>query len=203
MYYDEIKDAIKNKQDSQIIFKLINSVKSNYDTILPYSPPYLLVKMRYTLRIFMNHYVKVIESVSMGNSPGQTTCIEAYLDNYEYLEAPIEKINSTLKNILEIDLRENLISKIDSRQPRLEISLFVNESIMPNLLKAESLLQSLPSTKNTQPNIQSANQLDNKTSFTNTFANVDSLREGFGVYTGERKVMGDVVDSQKQLVQIM
>ena len=203
LYYDEIEDAIKNKQDSQIISKLINSVKSNYDTILPVKTAALSTSENAIYFKNIHELLsKVIESVSIGNYPrADNDAVEAYLDNYEYLEAPIEKINSTLKNILEIDLRENLISKIDSRQPRSEISLFVNESIMPNLLKAESLLQSLPSTKNTQPNIQSANQLDNKTSFTNTFANVDSLREGFGVYTGERKVMGDVVDSQKQLVR--
>jgi high-affinity iron transporter len=72
---------------------------------------------------------------------------------------------------------------------------------MPNLLKAESILHSLSSTINTQPNIQSANLLDNKASFTSSIANIESLRQGFGVYTGERKIMGDVADSQKQVVK--
>jgi len=203
LYYDEMEDAIRDKQDSQIISKLINSVKSNYDTILPAETAALSASENAIY--FKNIYEllsKVIESASIGNYPqADNYAVEAYLDNYEYLEAPIEKINSTLKNTLEIDLRENLISKIDSRQPLSEISLFVNKTILPNLLKAESLLQSLSSTINTESNIQSANQLDNKTSFTSTFANIDSLREGFGVYTGERKIMGDVADSQKQLVR--
>ena len=203
LYYVEMEDAIRDKQDSQIISKLINSVKSNYDTILPAETAALSASENAIY--FKNIYEllsKVIESVSVGNYPqADNYAVEAYLDNYEYLEAPIEKINSTLKNILEIDLRENLISKIGSRQPLSEISLFVNKTILPNLLKAESILQSLSSTINTQPNVQSANQLDNKTSFTSTFANIDSLREGFGVYTGERKIMGDVADSQKQLVR--
>ncbi len=60
---------------------------------------------------------KVIESINSGNYPqADNYATEAYLDNYEYLEAPIEKINATLKNDLEINLRENLIGKIDSRQ---------------------------------------------------------------------------------------
>ena len=203
LYYDEIEDAMKNKQDRQIISKLVNSVKSNYDTILPSETAALsgnenAIYFKNIHELLSN----VIVSVSIGNYPqAKNHVIEAYLDNYEYLEVPIEKINTTLKNILEIDLRENLVSKIDSRQPLSEISLFVNHTILPNLLKAESLLQSFSSTINTPPNVQSANQLDNKTSFTSSLANIDSLREGFGVYTGERKIMGDVADSQKQLVR--
>ncbi|MBA3285994.1 MAG: FTR1 family protein [Nitrosopumilus sp.] len=203
LYYDKLNDAIRNKQGSQTISKLINSVKSNYDTILAAETAALSDSENE--KYFKNIYEllsKVIESVSIGKYPqAYNYAVEAYLDNYEYLEAPIEKVDATLKNTLEIELRENLISKIDSRQPPSEISLFANKTILPNLLKAESLLQSLSSTINTQPNIQSANQLDNKTSFTSTFANIDSLREGFGVYTGERKIMGDVADSQKQLVR--
>ena len=122
------------------------------------------------------------------------------MDNYEYLEAPIEKINSALKNTLEIELRENLISKIDSRQSLSEISLFVNNTILPNLLKAESLLQHPSSTINTQPNIQSMNQPQVKLVL-QVVLPIDTVREGFGVYTGERKVIGDVADSQKQLVR--
>ena len=184
--------------------KLINSVKSNYDSILPAETDATLSASK-NMKYFKNIYEllsKVIESVRIENyTQADNFAVEAYLDNYEYLETPIEKINPTLKNILEVELRENLISKINARESLSEISLFVNKTILPNLLKAESLLQSLSSTTNTQPNIQSANQFDDKTSFTSSIANIDSLREGFGVYTGERKVMGDVADSQKQLVR--
>ncbi len=118
MYYDEMDDAIRDKQDSQIIFKLINSVKSNYDSILPAETATLSASEN--MIYFKNIYEllsKVIESVRIGNYPqADNYAVEAYLDNYEYLEAPIEKINSTLKNILEIELRENLISKIDARE---------------------------------------------------------------------------------------
>jgi high-affinity iron transporter len=127
------------------------------------------------------------------------------LDNYEYLEAPIEQVNATLKNDLEIDLRENLIGKIDARASLSEISLFVNNTIMPQLLVAESLLKDHSSTTiELNINTPSVNpQLTNRssTNFTSSIANIDSLKEGFGIYTGERKVMGDVADSQKQTVR--
>jgi high-affinity iron transporter len=186
------------------MFKLINSVKSNYDSILPAETDATLSASK-NMKYFKNIHEllsNVIESVRIENyTQADNIAVEAYLDNYEYLEAPIEKINPTLKNTLEVELRENLISKINARDSLSEISLFVNKTILSNLLKAESLLQSLSSTTNTQPNIQSANLLDKKSSFTISIANIDSLREGFGVYTGERKVMGDVADSQKQLVR--
>ncbi|WP_186434116.1 FTR1 family iron permease [Candidatus Nitrosocosmicus arcticus] len=203
LYYDEIENAIRDKQDSQIISNLINSVKSNYDAISPTDvTPYYTNENAVYFKNIHELLSKVIESISIGNySQADKYAIEAYLDNYEYLEAPIEKINSTLKNALEINLRENLIDKIDARQPLSEISLFVNKTIIPELLIVESLLQGHYSTIIQQPDIQSANQLDNRTSFTSSIANLDSLREGFGVYTGERKVMGDVADSQKQLVR--
>ncbi len=50
--------------------------------------------------------------------------------------------------------------------------------------------------------VKDINQLyKDKSSFAGSIANIDSLREGFGVYTGEKKVMGEVADSQKQISQ--
>jgi high-affinity iron transporter len=77
----------------------------------------------------------------------------------------------------------------------------VNKTITPKLLVAESLLQDHPSTMIQPSDSNSINEFNNKSSFSSSIPNIDSLRQGFGVYTGERKVMGDVADSQKQLVR--
>ena len=74
LYYDEINDALKNKQDSQIISKLINSVKSNYDTILPAGTDALSSSENEIY--FKNIYEllsKVIESIAKEIIPRQTT----------------------------------------------------------------------------------------------------------------------------------
>lgn len=207
LYYEEIKDAITERQDGKVISNLINSVKSNYDSILPnnsFSSNTTNENGKYFKNI-NSLMSKTIESISIGNYlQADDYATEAYLDNYEYLEAPIEQLNATLKNDLELDLRENLIGKIDARASLSEISLFVNETIMPQLLVAESLLKdhsspTIEMNTNTPP---LNHQLANKSStFTSSIANIDSLKEGFGIYTGERNVMGDVDDSQKQTVR--
>ena len=48
----------------------------------------------------------------------------AYLDNFEYLEPPIEKINATLKEYTELALREQLRSLIDNHASLLQIEEF-------------------------------------------------------------------------------
>jgi high-affinity iron transporter len=208
LYYDEIKDAMTERQDVKVISDLINSVKNNYDSNLPnntFSSNTTTDENEQYFENVKSLMSKTIESISRGNYlQADDYATEAYLDNYEYLEAPIEQVNATLKNDLEIDLRENLIGKIDARASLSEISLFVNKTIIPQLLAAESLLKDHSSSANERnSNTQVVNdQLANKSStFTRSIANIDSLREGFGIYTGERKVMGDVDDSQKQTVR--
>jgi high-affinity iron transporter len=204
LYYEQIKDSINDKQDIQFVAKLIDSLKRNYDSILTTASKDVAAaneNERYFKNI-INLLHKTTESIGKGNYiQADAYATEAYLDNYEYLEAPIEKINATLKDVLEIDLRENLLGKIDSRQSISDISLLINRTIIPNLLTAQSLLGSKDFAINIQPNIDAVNPSQNNTIFTNSIANIDSLRQGFGVYTGEKKVMGDVADSQKQVVR--
>lgn len=203
LYYREINDAIRDKQDVKDVSKLIESVKSNYNSILPTNT--FNVSPNENSLYFKNIYSllsNTIESIRIGNYlQADNYATEAYLDNYEYLEAPIEKVNATLKNDLEIDLRENLIGKINAQDSLSEISIFVNKTIIPKLFAAQLLLEDHFLAKDTRSTIQLTDLLDNKTGVTSTIANIDSLREGFGIYTGERKVMGDVNDSQKQIVR--
>lgn len=205
LYYKEIKNAIRERQDVNIVSSLIKSVKSNFNSILPTNN--LPVNNPNENAVYFNNIhgllSKTIESISRGDYlQADNHATEAYLDNYEYLEAPIEQFNATLKNDLEIILRENLTKMIDDKNTLSAITLFINNSIIPKLLVAESVLETHTSPVSfTHLNNATVNQLNNKTSFTSSIANIDSLREGFGVYTGERKVMGDVIDSQKQTVR--
>ena len=51
----------------------------------------------------------------------------AYLDNFEYLEPPIEKINATLKEYTEISMREQLRALIDGHAPLLQIENLITK----------------------------------------------------------------------------
>ncbi len=63
----------------------------------------------------------------------------AYLDNFEYLEPPIEKLNSTLKVYTELAIREQLRSLIDKHAPIQQIESLMNK-INDSLAVEEKML---------------------------------------------------------------
>ena len=68
-----------------------------------------------------------------------TLAIQAYLDNYEFIEAPLAEQNRTLMETTELMLREDLRQLIQSHAPIEEIQEHVDK-INSNLNQAEELL---------------------------------------------------------------
>lgn len=68
-----------------------------------------------------------------------TLAIQAYLDNYEFIEAPLAEQNRTLMETTELMLREDLRQLIQSHAPIEEIQEHVDK-INSNLDKAQELL---------------------------------------------------------------
>jgi high-affinity iron transporter len=119
----------------------------------------------------------------------------AYLDNYEYLEAPIERLNATLMEDIEVDMREELRGMIKGEQPPAQIQNFV-DGIVVKLSAAEQLLDNVSS-------LTSLNQTSAVTILHSPpgFADIQGLSQGFGIYTGERKQMGEAGDPAKSAVR--
>jgi hypothetical protein len=61
-----------------------------------------------------------------------------YLDNYEYLEAPLGQLDPVLMEATEIMIREDMQNSIESRVPLSELQLLVN-TIDGNLITAQQL----------------------------------------------------------------
>ena len=76
-------------------------------------------------------------------SKAENLAIEAYLENFEYLEADIEKVDAELLYALELDMREELRDMIKNDQSAKRIRVFVEESILPDLSLAETKVQTL------------------------------------------------------------
>jgi high-affinity iron transporter len=192
--YSQLEDAVKSKQRSQNISKIFYSMERAYSKGLsPYSNSegnYSTTAQYFTnIRELMS---KVDDSVDNGDyKQADKFATTAYLDNYEFLEAPIEKINATLMSDIEINMRENLRSMIHANGSSEEISLFIDKSILQKLDMVEPLLISEPGNSVLQSTVN----------IPKTLANIDALQQGFGVYTGERKGMGQANDSQKQEVR--
>jgi len=69
--------------------------------------------------------------------------IEAYLENFEYLEPALESVDSELLVNLEFNMREKLRELIVSNSPSSEIKEFINLTILPDLNIAETATSSL------------------------------------------------------------
>ena len=121
--------------------------------------------------------------------------ITAYLDNYEYLEAPIEKHDPQLMLELEIELREKLRQMIKERGSSENLESFIN-GILEKIGKAEELLKNDPPFNQIEQNANTS-----ATSGITAFADIQSLSKGFGKYTGERKEMGEAQGSAKEVVR--
>jgi high-affinity iron transporter len=124
-----------------------------------------------------------------------TAATTAYLDNYEYLEAPIEKLNSTLMVDIEVDMREELRDMLKEEQSPTAIENFVN-NILVKLSTAEQLLDNYPSLSQNQTIAATTAKLPPL-----GFADIQGLSQGFGKYTGERRQMGEAEDPTKAAVR--
>jgi high-affinity iron transporter len=119
----------------------------------------------------------------------------AYLDNYEYLEAPIERLNATLMEDIEVDMREELRNMLKEEQSPSAIQGFV-DGILVKVSEAEQLLESESSLAG-----QNQTGASSMTQSRPGFADIEGLSQGFGTYTGERRQMGETEDPSKAAVR--
>ena len=83
-----------------------------------------------------------ISSIQNGNYLAADKNVSAaYLDNYEYLEAPIEEVNSTLMLQIETNMRENLRALIKNQTSLADIEAYIS-NIKDDLQVSKQLLGS-------------------------------------------------------------
>ena len=124
------------------------------------------------------------------------SAISAYLDNYEYLEAPIEKNDPNLMVDIELAMREDLRKLIKNNEKIEVIEPFVSQ-IKSKLDNAKLTLENDQSLAN-ESNDGSNNMLSKEYS---NLVDIEELSKGFGSFQGEQKQMGASTDPQKQGVR--
>ena len=93
-------------------------------------------------------YAKTISEVQNDNyESAEEVAITTYLDNFEYLEPDIEKVDTSLLHTMEINMREKLRSMIQQKAPAEEIEAFINDPILKDLDKAEAMTSKSPGSK--------------------------------------------------------
>jgi hypothetical protein len=89
---------------------------------------------------------KIIQEYKAQNYTGaEELATVTYLENYEYIEAPLEKENKALMKATEIMLREDLRTTIDDKVPLKEVQQLIN-NININLDRAKQLFNQTSAT---------------------------------------------------------
>jgi high-affinity iron transporter len=239
--FNQLDYLLRSQTSDQLVSKLISSMEKN---ILGQSlsiPPSRASNVNINGNSFSgqsNQYTQyfatirnllqdLIIDVKKGDYiSADQAAVSAYLDNFEYLEPPIEKHDSKLKSDVEVAMREQLRQMIKDKMPSDEIISFVN-SILLKTDKAQSILNSNSLSQDNSTTASSFNTNGNKgvtsptTRATTTitsplttpssssivgingkaFADIQTLSKGFGIYTGERRSVGQASDASKVSVR--
>lgn len=141
------------------------------------------------IRILLN---QTIDAYKKQNYTGaQDLATKAYLDNFEFIEAPLIKLDKTLKQNTELMLREQLRQLIKDKVPFVEIQKLVN-NINGNLHQAERILsESNNKTTSNNTTMSANNQSDintaEKEGFSANLTHITKLTTSTGNRTNETK----------------
>jgi high-affinity iron transporter len=193
-FFRDLKDSLSQKSDPQTILKLITAIQtklneneSNFQS-------------NDSLTIYFGNIKNLLSKISSAirnnsdYSSADKYATAAYLDNFEYLEPPLEKVDPNLKNSLELMMREELRELIKNKQQSETIVLLT--SITNNLTKAANLLNVNYENLNVNENTDSSVPIMVNTQL-NNLSDIKELSKGFGTYSGIKKGFGESTDSEK------
>src|SRR4030095_7259245 len=198
-FFDDLKNSLLSKSDIQSITVLIKALQTNLAENESDTPS------NGSLRPYFANIKNLLSDIDVAirndsdYSSAEKDATTAYLDNFEYLEAPLQKVDPILMKNLELMMREQLRELLKNSQQSEAIVLLNN--ITTNLSKAANLLNinyenletsdtggySVPLRENTQ---------------LNNLSDITELSKGFGTYSGIKKGFGDSTDSEKTGVRI-
>jgi len=141
-FISELKTKMEHKDDFLSVGTLITTISR--DLVGTETVVYDKHALYDTIRQL---YEELLVALDNGDyDRAEELAIEAYLENFEYLEADIEKVDSELLYDLELDMREELRDMIKNKQDPNRIRIFLEDSILNDLANAEEKVQSLGDT---------------------------------------------------------
>ena len=192
-FFNELESSLAQKMDNESILRLTTAIERDLAEELSVSEGSESTSehQQYfaTIRTLLSN---VTSEVNNGNyEQADQYAVSAYLDNYEYLEAPIEKHDPDLMVTIEEEMREELRRMIEARESVESIEAFVN-GILVKLDRAEEQLKNDASFDQGSAPPPTSSGL---------FADIEGLKAGFGTYTGERRDIGEAEDPAKAAVR--
>jgi hypothetical protein len=143
------------------------------------------------IRSLLNQTINEYRNQNFTGAQGLAS--SAYLDNFEFIETPLDKHDKALRNDTEIMLREQLRQVIKDKLPIENIQQLINK-IDSNLDKAETLLANEPSVQTiTSAASSSTNQASQPTATSSSASNTTEVNPTYVVlllFKVERKYVG-------------
>ncbi|MBI2643464.1 MAG: FTR1 family iron permease, partial [Nitrosarchaeum sp.] len=138
-FFHDLYESVSNKSDFIVVGNLITAIQR--DLVQTETITIDKTNLYDTIR---NLYSELFIAVNSGDYlTAEEIAIEAYLENFEYLESDIEKVDETLLYSLEINMREKLRDMIVQKDNPNEIIKFIEDSILHDLEKAEDMTSKL------------------------------------------------------------
>ena len=132
----DLKDMIENRGKFTTVGTLVTAINRDFTGIE--AVPYEKEKLYDTIREL---YKELLVAVDDGDyALAEELGIEAYLENFEYLEPDIEKVDAEHLYKLELDMREELRKMIKYKESPEAIRSFLENTILPDLNYAQEMV---------------------------------------------------------------
>lgn len=142
-FFADLGDAVQEKSNPEVVSNAIGSIIHEISEVTGINEENISGTGSDTsayipeIRNLLNQTLDAYENQNYDQA--DTLAIQAYLDNYEFIEAPLAEQNRTLMETTELMLREDLRRLIQAHAPIVEIQEHVDK-INSNLNQAEELL---------------------------------------------------------------
>jgi high-affinity iron transporter len=198
-FLGDLRNSLLSKSDIQSINVLIRAIQTNLaeNGSISQTGVSLLPYFENIKNLLSN--INVALRNSSDYSLAEKYATSAYLDNFEYIEAPLEKVDPKLMHNLEIMMREQLRESLKKGQQS-EATVLLN-NITTNLSTAANLLNINYVNLETNNKLGYSIPLKGNTQL-NNLSDIKELSKGFGSYSGINKGIGESSDSEKTGVRL-
>jgi high-affinity iron transporter len=138
-FFSDLKTQVSDKKDFVSVGKLITTIQRDLT-----GTDSIVADQTNLYNVIRQLYVQTLSEIKNNNyEKAEELVIAAYLDNFEYLEADIEIVDVDLLHTMEINMREELRAMVKEKRSLEEIESFINDPILKDLDKAESMTAQL------------------------------------------------------------
>ncbi|HJU78334.1 MAG TPA: FTR1 family protein [Nitrososphaeraceae archaeon] len=196
-FFTDLKNSLSTKSEAEGISKLVTAIQTNLSEEST-------VQSDDSLRIYFANIKDLLTKIDIAlknNSDyasAQKYATAAYLDNFEYIEAPLEEFDPTLMLNIEIMMREELRELLKNGQQVQAIDLLSN--ITSNLISAASLLNVDYENLDINDTSEFAVTTVENTQL-NNLSDIQELSKGFGTYSGIKKGFGESTEPERMGVR--